>query len=56
MALFIPLASKVFVTFIEDYSRFMWICFLCSKRYVFFVFKLFHEHIQNQFSTNMIIL
>jgi hypothetical protein len=38
---------KYFVTFIGDYSRFIWIYFLCSNEEVFFfVFKLFHEHNQ----------
>ena len=47
---------KYFVTFIDDYSRFTWIYFLHSKDEVFSVFKIFHAHIQNQFSAQIKIL
>ncbi|KAH9667053.1 hypothetical protein KPL70_020885 [Citrus sinensis] len=47
---------KYFVTFIDDYSCFTWIYFLHSKDEGFSVFKLFHAHIQTQFSTNIKIL
>jgi len=47
---------KYFVTFIDDYSRFTWIYFLYSKDEVFSVFKIFHAHIQTQFSAQIKIL
>jgi transposase InsO family protein len=47
---------KYFVTFIDDYSRFTWIYFLHSKDKVFSVFKIFHAHIQTQFSAQIKIL
>jgi hypothetical protein len=37
---------KYFITFIDDYNRFTWIHFLCSKRDFF---KLLHEYIQTNF-------
>ena len=44
---------KYFVNFIDDYSCFTWIYFLHSKDELFYILKLFHAHIQTQFSTNI---
>jgi transposase InsO family protein len=39
------------VTFIDDYSHFTWVYFLCSKADVFSTFKTFVAYIETQFST-----
>lgn len=40
---------KYFVTFIDDYSQFTWIYFLCSKSEVFSIFKTFLAYVETQF-------
>jgi hypothetical protein len=42
---------RYFVTFIEDYSRFTWVYFLCSKADMFSTFKTFVANVETQFST-----
>ena len=44
---------KYFVTFIDDYSCFTWICFLRSKSKVFSIFQVFLAYVENQFSTSI---
>ena len=44
------------VIFIDDYSHFTWIYFFHSKDEVFSIFKIFHAHIQTQFSAQIKIL
>ena len=44
------------VIFIDDYSHFIWIYFFHSKDEVFSIFKIFHAHIQTQFSAQIKIL
>lgn len=47
---------KYFVIFIDDYIRFTWVYFLCSKDEVFSVFKFFHAYVQTQVSSQIKIL
>lgn len=57
MALVISSAKyKYFATFIDDFSGFTCIYFLQSKGEVFSVFKLFHAHLETQFSARIKIL
>jgi len=44
---------KYFVTFIDDYSRFTWICFLRSKSEVFSMFKKFLTYVETQFQASV---
>ena len=44
---------KYFITFIDDYSRFTWVYFLCSKAEAFSTFKFFHAYVQTQFSSKI---
>ncbi|WJX59082.1 poly(A)-specific ribonuclease [Trifolium repens] len=44
---------KYFVTFIDDYSRFTWIYFLCAKSEVFSMFKKFLTYVETQFHANI---
>ena len=44
---------KYFVTFIDDYSRFVWIYFLRSKSEVFSVFKKFLTYVETQFQASV---
>lgn len=47
---------KYFVTFIDDYNRFTWVCFLWHKSKVFSMFILFLALVQTQFSALVKIL
>nr|KYP62834.1 Retrovirus-related Pol polyprotein from transposon TNT 1-94 [Cajanus cajan] len=47
---------KYFVTFIDDYSHFTWVYFLCSKDEVFATFKFLYAYVQAQFSSKIKIL
>jgi len=44
---------KYFVTFIDDYSQFTWIYFLCSKSEVFSMFKKFLTYVETQFQASV---
>lgn len=44
---------KYFVTFIDDFGRFMWIHFVQSKFEVFAAFQVYLAYVENQFSTSV---
>ena len=47
---------KYFVTFIDDYNKYIWIYFLHSKSEVFFVFQKFVAYVETQFSSRIKVL
>lgn len=47
---------KYLVTFIDDYSHFIWVYFLCAKSKAFSGFQAFLVLIDNQFSSSIKIL
>lgn len=47
---------RYFVTFIDDYSRFTWVYFLCFKADVFSIFQTVVTYVETQFSTCVKIL
>ncbi|XP_068644816.1 uncharacterized protein [Aristolochia californica] len=48
--------NKYFVTFIDDFSLFTWVCFLQAKSKVFVVFKRFFALIETQFVAHVEVL
>ena len=55
-----PIISHVnynyFVTFIDDYTKYTWIYFLCAKSEVLSVFQQFIAYVETQFSSSIKIL
>ncbi|TQD99113.1 hypothetical protein C1H46_015232 [Malus baccata] len=45
--------DKYYVSFIDDFTKFTWICPLCYKSQVQLVFEKFYAFIKNHFKANV---
>jgi transposase InsO family protein len=48
--------NRYFITFIDDFSRKLWVCFLKEKSTTFTVFKKFKALVENQSGNKLVTL